>query len=125
MRKINHFIFWSNGFFAIPFSFALFFGVFPHALIIALTTLTSCIYHFYHEEKFFRFDKIMAWLLMLTNLSLIWRAGFPFFHTAITFSTAAVAIYFHTQKRRRLFYHGLWHMTASTVTLLSLLTYTT
>lgn len=127
----------TNIFFLIPLYFAIIFGVQVHGILIASVFVFSTIFHFLKptgpilrddmkklntQQTFFLWvDTIAGAFLIFFNLYVFWQKGFPvgFWYATIISIIALYIFFFKTKNKEYNFYHGIWHILASIITLIA------
>ncbi|MFZ2150081.1 MAG: hypothetical protein WAV15_02900 [Minisyncoccia bacterium] len=137
MKLKDPFSIYSHIFFLIPLYFAIIVGAKIHAIIITALFLVSILFHgskpkgpvWWHktgelniyQKVFLWTDTFVGMSLIVLNLFVFWQKGFPdAFWWAMIFAVIALFIlFFKTKEQEYDFYHGTWHILASLITLLA------
>ena len=117
---------WSNLFFLLPLTIALFNNLYWYAGILAIVFIVSFDFHFLHEaKKIYYFDVVFSSILMLSNFILLFagRWKLPYSVIAVFFALVALFFYFRRNKHDYYFNHSLWHIFSAGVCLFCLLTF--
>jgi hypothetical protein len=118
-------IVWSNLAFVLPLGVAIYFRVWPSAIVLGAVIVASFAYHFSEEKKLRRIDPFFAWLLILSNLWICYLGNFasPYFEIALLFVVVALCFYLLVQKRNEILMHSFWHFFSALITVFSILTF--
>ncbi|MBT7903218.1 hypothetical protein HN587_05125 [Candidatus Woesearchaeota archaeon] len=111
---------WSNIFFIIPLTIAIWNHLILHSILLAGVIIFSCLYHAHKEKKFELIDKILAYSLIFYNLYLCYLSNFkqPYFLLALVF--VFIGIYYLRKKKKD---DWEWHLSSAIITLLCILAY--
>lgn len=111
---------WSNVFFLIPLILSIIFRVYVLTTIITLVIITSVIYHTTNNKKLLIPDKILAYTLIIANLTLLYFVNFKQPYFIIAFFFVIVGIYFLKIKKKD---GWEWHLSSTIITILCILAY--
>jgi len=126
MKQIKEMKFWSNVFFLIPLLISINYGLYWYSIIIGVVFIVSSIFHFYNENKIlFYFDVVFSSMLMLSNFVLLFMGhwNLPYSLFAVICALLAFLFYFKQSKNSYNFYHSMWHIFSTGVSLFCLFTY--
>ncbi len=125
--KVIRFKILSNAFYLVPLVLALYFHLWPTALLCFLVAAFGVRYHLHNESRrFLLLDSLSAWSLIGTNLVLCYLGDFraPYFWIAFLFVLLAFLYSFYLERRGHYgLNHGLWHLYGALITLFCILTY--
>ncbi len=139
MQLREPFTLYSHIFFLTPLYFAVILDARVHIVVISVLVIASILFHgskpkgpiWWHETgELETFQKVFLWAdtfaassLVALNLFVFWQKDFPSeFWYAIIFAIVAVFILlFKTKEQEYDFYHGIWHVFASLITLLAVI----
>jgi hypothetical protein len=123
---VNRFKVWSNAFYLLPFSVALYSHLLLTALLCLCVAAFGAMYHLSNEKEYAMADKVSAWLLIASNILLCYLGGFREPYFAIAFLFFCLAMFYHffpwTKKEYSLG-HGLWNLYGSLITLFCVFTF--
>lgn len=113
---------WSNAFFVIPLSIALWYQLFFHSILILLVMVFSIMYHYSNEKKFGIMDKVFAYSIIAYNLYLCYisNLSLPCFLSILLF--VLIGLYFFFIKKKDDYE---WHISCVIITTFCLLAYVT
>jgi hypothetical protein len=126
LREMLKFKLWSNVFYLAPFAMAVYWQLWPTALLALCVASFGMLFHFYREKRYLLPDSFSAWLLIFTNLVLCYLGGFqaPYFWIALLFLLFALFYHFYPWKHSEYnLNHGLWHLYGALITLFCIFTY--
>jgi hypothetical protein len=126
MLNFSMFKLWSNAFYLVPFAVALYWQLWPTAILSFCVGFFGLLYHLSGEKRFLLADSVSAWLLIFSNLVLCYWGNFraPYFWIALLF--VALSVFYHYYpwpKKEYSLNHGLWHLYGSLITLFCIFTY--
>ncbi|MEK7168735.1 MAG: hypothetical protein AAB778_01870 [Patescibacteria group bacterium] len=123
MRKTTDLAVISNLFFMIPLLLAISQSNIYHIALISILILSSFLYHFYKELKFFIFDLVCAILLISYNFYSFYLFGYYSinFLVALLFVGVGFIFYFKSLHKNYSFNHAIWHLCSSIITILAVL----
>ncbi|MEM6997379.1 MAG: hypothetical protein AAF413_00545 [Patescibacteria group bacterium] len=109
--------------FLIPVVTALQYKLYAAALVIALATALSTLYHLYDEQNYQKIDKAGARLLILTNFYMLGHTtSFPIFTAAMVL--ALLAWYYYERSIGEYHInHSIWHLLSTAITTLCIYGY--
>lgn len=118
------FIVWSNIFFIIPLLVSIYLDLRAFTIIIGSVSLFSTYYHISEKKELIVVDRLLASLLILSNIVVAYLGyfRFPYFVIAVILVIPAFYFYLRSMKCNRDYNHGLWHIFSSLITLFCLLT---
>ncbi len=128
MKSIFRFAVWSNIFYLTPLVAAVSFELWGIAALLGALFIFSTAFHYSHEVSYALADKLTAFAVIFVNIVLLALGGFSIFYIALVGAFLALGLYVrYVQEKgnRSGFYHGVWHLIASFVTLLCILSYAT
>ena len=119
---------WSNTFFVLPLFFSILNKLIFHSLLIIFTILSSSLYHIHDEKKYRKLDYFFATSLVLYNIYLLFLSEFkqPYFTFAMIFVILGFLVKYKAKRPRKLnynFYHSVWHLFCSLITLVCVLAF--
>jgi hypothetical protein len=116
----------SNIFFLLPMYFSFIYERWWHLFIIFFVLFFGFLYHTSSRKKYYHFDVVFAWLLIITNLHSVYMGGFfdTYFLIALFFVTIALYSYYYGQEKYSYdLFHGIWHISSAIITTLCILTF--
>ncbi|MBI5458006.1 hypothetical protein HY971_04775 [Candidatus Kaiserbacteria bacterium] len=128
MKSIFRFAVWSNVFYLAPLIAAANFELWGIAALLGALVIFSTAFHYSHEVSYVLADKLIALAVIFADVALLALGGFSIFYTVLVGAFLALSLYVrYVQEKgnRKGFYHGVWHLCASFVTLLCILSYAT
>lgn len=110
----------SNVFFLIPLGMALWYGLFLHSVLILWVMIFSTLFHLSVKKKFKIMDNLFAYLLIASNLYLLYLSHFqePYFVLALLF--VVIWFYFLFKKKKDDYE---WHISSTIISILCILAY--
>lgn len=103
----------SNLAFAVPASLAAVQHLAIHAILILGVALASMLYHASGERRFALIDRLLAYMLIATNCSLLATYRYPLIPTTTSFVALLIGLtYFYTLRKD----DWEWHIACATIT---------
>lgn len=115
----------SNCFYLLPLALAVYWSLWPTAVLVCAVFGFGMAYHLTHERRFFREDTLFAYLLIASNLVLCYVGRFqaPYFWIAALFVVLAFTYHFYLQNKGQYdLNHGMWHLYGALITLFCIFT---
>jgi hypothetical protein len=116
----------SNAFYIAPFVLAVYWHLWPSAVLILAVISFGCLYHLSNERYFFVPDRVSALLLIVWNLVLCYLGAFkaPYFWIAVLFALLSFLYHFYLQEKGQYdLNHGLWHLYGALITVFCIFTF--
>lgn len=116
---------WSNAPFLLPGLIAIYKGLWAYGALIIIAAMVSFYYHYTNETGLKRVDKVLAYLVILTNLYILYLAGFkqPYFIVALVFVVLSFYFFLNGKDHKYAVYHGMWHLCSVVITMMCVLAY--
>lgn len=128
MKPLFRFAVWSNIFYLAPLVAAAHFDLWGIAVLLAALVIFSTAFHYSHEVSYVLADKVIAFAVVFMDVALLALGGFSAFYIVLVGAFLSLSLYVrYVQEKgnRKGFYHGVWHLCASFVTLLCIISYAT
>lgn len=118
-------VLWSTFGFLIPFVLAFNFELYYMSGLIALSTISSLLYHYNNQQHFKKLDIFFAMAVILANFYLGYLYGFMtvYFLLALIFVGLATYFFYKEFQGDYQFNHSMWHLFSIAFTTVSILGY--
>jgi hypothetical protein len=123
---LGRFKVWSNTFYLAPLILALYWHLWPTAILTFAVAAFGSLYHVSNEKHFLLPDSVSASLLVLSNFILCYLGDYkaPYFWIAVLFAVLAFVYHFFADRKGQYdLNHGLWHMYGALITLFCIFTF--
>ncbi len=128
MNPLFRFAVWSNVFYVVPLTAALFLGLPFAAFALTVLIIISTAFHATAEKRFSLLDTLAGGTVLALNLVLWYLGGFKIFYFLIICFLFVLAVYIRYWREhgdRESAAHGWWHLCAALATLFCILSYAT